>query len=230
MLLQLSTVVILALAVAASGCNTSEARGASSSSEDDEAPAEKSPKRAASATAASATAAPAATTPPDPPALAAVKAGSWKDPLGRATPDLKLAETALDKCYGFKGYAMKLPEGATLQTLVGARACAVYLPSEKKQDLGVIVMTDEVKVEFYDKAKLENITARPLDEQDAFLYEVEAKGNKQLVGWVDRKVGPHKTRCNSFQNSRKDGAFPLEVERAFIELCRTLTYSEPPKK
>ena len=43
------------------------------------------------------------------PSLAAIAAGSWKDPGGG--PDVKLVATPLDKCYGFKGYSMKLPEG-----------------------------------------------------------------------------------------------------------------------
>ncbi len=182
----------------------------------------------ASAAVSASASAPAA--PADPPELAAVKAGSFKDPLGKG--DLKLVDTPLGKCYGFKGYSIKMPEGTTTETLVGARACAVYPPQEKnaKNGYGFIVMTDEIKVPFADKSKLTDIKSKPLDEADAFLYEVERKGKPVYVGWVDRKVGPFRTQCNAFQKNSDSPPFSMDTERALLELCRTLSYTEPPKK
>lgn len=216
------------LLVLVSACNSAP-DGKSSASASDEKTSTKSAKPSASGSAAASASAVEAK-PAGPPEVVAVKAGMLKDPQGTGAADVKLVDTPMDKCYGFKGYSMKLPEGSSLETLVGARACAVYPPAAKKKSYGIIVMTDEIKVQFADKAKLEGIKTKHLDEADAFMFEREVKGKSMLTGWVDRKVGPYRTQCNAFQASDKDPPFTLGVELAMLEVCRTLSYTEPPKK
>ena len=174
--------------------------------------------KAASATAGSASAAPLA------PALAAVKAGTWKDPYGG--PDSKLVDTPLGKCFGFKGYSMKAPEGSQLQTLEGARACGVYPPSAKNKEFGVVVFTDEVKVNFWKKEDVKDAKAKPFEEEDAFLWKVERRGKEIFIGFFEKKIGPRTVRCNSLVSSDKT-ELSFETERAVLEVCRTITYSEP---
>ena len=220
--------LLTAVLLLATACD-SGSQGKSSATASEEKPA-KSGKPAATTSAALASASAAEAKPAGPPEVLAIKAGKMKDPQGGGAADVKLVDTPMDKCYGFKGYSMKLPEGSSLETLVGARACAVYPPATKKKSYGLIVMTDEIKVQFADKSKLEGVKTKHLDEPDAFMFEREVKGKTVLTGWVDRKVGPYRTQCNAFQASDKDPAFTLGVELAFIEVCRTLSYSEPPKK
>lgn len=219
-----SSVAVVLAAALLSACSSSGGDSGSASAS--------AGKPAKTAEAPSASAPPSASTPPppaDPPILAGVKAGVWKDPVSKA--DVKLVDMPMDKCYGFKGYSVKAPEGSKLETLVGARACSVAFPSDPKVEFGILVMTDEIKVQWYDKAKIENVTKKHIDEPEAFLYERDWKGKPQLIGWVERPVGPHKTRCNVYTHSSKGKVeFDLDAERAFIELCRSLTYTEPPKK
>lgn len=193
-------------------------------------PATSAGAQGSSAAAASGSASAAPAPPAEPAWLVAFKAGTMKDPMGGG--DLKLVELSLEKCYGFKGYTIKMPEGSTTETLVGARACAIYPPKQEKDKNGYafIVMTDEIKVEFADKTKLTDVKSKPLDDPDAFLYEVERKGKSAYIGWVDRKVGKFKTQCNSFRKSAESPSFDLDTERTLIELCRTLSYTEPAKK
>lgn len=185
----------------------------------------KKKKKKGGKTNASASAAASAVAPPDPPELAAVKAGMLKDPSGG--PDAKLTDVKLDKCYGFKGYTMRLPEGTRLQTLVGARACAVYPPQSKKDDYGFIVMSDELKVQVAKKEDIEGVKAKPFDEPDAFLWEVERKGKTYAVGWTEMKIGPHTIRCNSFRKDDKSPDYGFDTERALLEVCRGITYNKP---
>lgn len=209
-------------------CNSASADKSSASASEEKTSAKSAKAPASSSAAASASVSDAK--PAGPPEVLAVKAGMLKDPQGTGAPDAKLVDTPMDKCYGFKGYSMKLPEGSSLETLVGARACAVYPPAAKKKSYGLIVMTDEIKVEFADKAKLDGVKTKHLDEPDAFMFEREVKGKTVLTGWVDRKVGPYRTQCNAFQASDKDPPFTLGVELAMLEVCRTLSYAAPPKK
>ncbi|NUP05479.1 MAG: hypothetical protein HOW73_05400 [Polyangiaceae bacterium] len=205
------------------GCGSKEAGASGSASASAEAS-----KPAKASAAASASAPPVEEKPADPPTLAAIKAGSWKDPGGG--PDIKLADTALDKCYGFKGYSMKLPEGTKLETLVGARACAASMPGAKNGEYRLIVLTDEVKVDFGKKADIDNIKSKPFDDPDAFLYEVEnKKGEKYYRGWFEKKLGKWTVRCNPLL-AKEGQVLTFDQERAVLELCRTLTYAEPAKK
>lgn len=205
-------------------CSTGGSAEGSASAKASDKPAATTP----SAASASASAAPA---PPAEPAwLVAFKAGTMKDPMGGG--DLKLVDLPLGKCFGFKGYTIKMPEGSTTETLVGARACAVYPPKQQSDKNGwaFIVMTDEIKVPFADKSALKDVKSKPLDEPEAFLWEVERKGKPVYVGWVDRKVGKFRTQCNSFRKSDEAPPFDLDTERTLIELCKTLSYTEPEKK
>lgn len=181
-----------------------------------------SKKAAAPSGSASASAAPAGPTAPA--SVLAVRAGKLLHPATKE--ELKLVETPLSKCFGFKGYSMMLPEGVMIETVSGARACAAFLPTPKKK-FGFLVMTDEIKVKMWKRTDLENVKKKPLDEPDAFVFEVEEKGKAKLSGWTDGTVGPHRVQCNSM---RDEGTMTLDDELAFIEVCRTLKYAEPEKK
>lgn len=162
------------------------------------------------------------------PELTAIRAGLWKDPGGGA--DLRLVETQLSGCFGFKGYAIKIPAGSTAKTLEGARACHITLSGAKKDDLHMAVFTDEVKVPFMSmtRDKLSNVQSKPFDEPDAFLYVVKGKlGASEIDGWFAKKLGPHNVRCNALM--WKEGQeLTFAFQRAVIELCRTLSYTTTP--
>ncbi len=158
------------------------------------------------------------------PGIAAVRAGKLIHPQTRE--ELPLAETSLAKCFGFKGYSMMLPEGVSIEGMMGARACAIFLPKPKKK-FGFMVMTDEIKVKMWKRTDVEHVKQKPLDEPDAFMFEVEEKGKPKLTGWLEKTIGPHLVQCNSM---RDEGTMKLDDELAFIELCRTLKYAEPAKK
>lgn len=94
---------------------------------------ESAEKASANTAASSSSAQPSATTPPAPtvhPAVAAVRAGKVVNPATKK--DVPLVETSLAKCFGFKGYSMMVPEGSTLETVSGARACGVFSPSRRR--------------------------------------------------------------------------------------------------
>ena len=88
---------------------------------------DETPKKTASADA-SASAAPAGPTAPA--TVLAVRSGKLIHPGTKA--ELKLVETSLSKCFGFKGYSMMLPEGVMIETVSGARACAAFLPTRRR--------------------------------------------------------------------------------------------------
>lgn len=155
------------------------------------------------------------------PSLAAIAAGSWKDPGGG--PDLKLASTPLDKCYGFKGYSMKLPEGSQLESLMGARSCSAKLPGAKK-GFALVVISDELKIPLPKKDEIKDVTEKTYDSPDAFLFKVQRKGQTYYAGWWEKKVGKPTLRCNSIMVENGE-PFSFDFERAVIELCRTLAYS-----
>lgn len=152
------------------------------------------------------------------PSLAAIAAGTWKDPGGG--PDLKLAVTTLDKCYGFKTYSMKLPEGSTMKSLLGARSCSVDFPGPKK-GYRLVVISDELKIALPTKDTLKNVKAKTYDSPDAFLFEVDSKGKTAYAGWWEAKLGKYTLRCNSIADADAE-PFSFDFERAVIELCRTL--------
>jgi len=162
--------------------------------------------------------------PPVPAAVAAVRAGKLTHPGTKE--ELELVKTSLGKCYGFKGYSMMLPKGSKLETVAGARACAAFLPKAYKK-FGFMVMTDEIKVKMWKRTDVENIKRKHLDDPDAFIYEIEDKGKRKVVGWTDGKVGPHRVQCNSM---RDEGTMSIDDELAFIEVCRTLEFDESAKK
>ncbi len=180
------------------------------------------PTATTSATPAASSAVPAA--PPLPPGVAAVRSGKIVNPANKK--ETPLVETSLAKCFGFKGYSMMAPEGSTLETISGARACGVFFPDSKKK-FGVLVMTDEIKVKMWKREDLENVKEKHLDDKDAFVYGVDKKGKIALTGWTDGQVGPHRVQCNSM---RDDDTMSLDDELAFVEVCRTLKYAEPQKK
>ena len=159
------------------------------------------------------------------PEVVAIRAGTWKDPAGEK--DVPLVETSLAPCYGFKGYSMKLPEGQKVTTLQGARACHIVFG---KADGGfqMAVFTDQVKVPFMSqtRADLKDVGEKLFDEEDAFLYEVGEKDDKELVGWFAKKIGPHNVRCNAIV-SQGNKAPSFAFQRAVLELCRTITHTEP---
>ena len=155
------------------------------------------------------------------PSLAAIAAGTWKDPGGG--PDLKLVSTPLDKCYGFKGYSMKLPEGSKLESLMGARSCQAAFPGAKK-GFALVVISDELKIPLPKKEDIKDYKEKTYDSPDAFLYKVERKGKTYYAGWWEKKVGKPTLRCNSIA-SEGGPDFDFDFERAAIELCRTLAYS-----
>lgn len=161
-------------------------------------------------------AAPAAVTP----SLAAIAAGNWKDPGGG--PDLKLAPTPLDKCYGFKGYSMKLPAGSELASLMGARSCQAKIPGAKK-GFALVVISDELKIPLPKKDEIQDVKEKTYDSPDAFLFKVERKGQTYYAGWWEKKVGKPTLRCNSIMGEGAE-PFSFDFERAVIELCRTLAY------
>jgi hypothetical protein len=158
------------------------------------------------------------------PAVVGVRAGKLNHPGTKQ--ELKLVETSLAKCFGFKGYSMMAPEGSTAETVIGARACAVFLPTPKKK-FGFMVMTDEVKVKWWKRTDLENVKQKHLDEPDAFVFEVDDKGKTKLTGWMEKKIGPRNVQCNSMRDA---DTMSLDDELAFIEVCRTLKYAEPEKR
>ena len=199
-----SIALVLAGLGALSGCNKDPGKQGGSSSA-----ATGASGQAASATASAA---------PVSPTLAAIAAGSWKDPGGG--PDLKLAVTQLDKCFGFKGYSLKLPEGTAVKTLQGARACLAEFPGAKK-GYQLVVMSDEIKIGLPQKGELKGITEKPFDEPDAFLFKVDDKGKTSYVGWWEAKFGTVTMRCNAM-GREGDAPYPFDFERAVIELCRTL--------
>jgi hypothetical protein len=217
--MKLATALTLALlGLCAAGCkDAAEAAGSEpkKTGAESTASAASTSKPQASAQASGAPAAP-----PLPPGVAAVRAGKLTNPATKS--EVKLVETSLDKCYGFKGYSMMLPEGTTLQTLVGARACAAFMPDSKKK-FGFIVMTDEIKVKMWKRTDLENVKKKHLDEPDAFVYEVEQKGKTRLTGWLEKKIGPYNVQCNSMSDA---GTTTLDDELAAIEVCRTVKYEE----
>ncbi len=215
-------VALFALGLAQSGCQETASAQAKEKDEQGQTDADRPKAKSSALPGVALSAAPA--TPPEPAPIAAVRQGKMISPATKK--EVPLVETSLDKCYGFKGYSMKLPQGSKLTTLVGARACAVELP-DSKGDLGFIVMTDEVKVKWWKRTELENVKTKLLDDADAFLYEVENKGKLQALGWMDKKLGPHNVRCNALDN--KD-TMTLDETRAAIEICRTMKYEEPKKK
>lgn len=209
---------VLGILLASTACGSKEAPPADDSAK----PAEAKPAATGSAKTAATSAAPAA--PPLPPGVAAVRAGKITNPANKK--ETPLVETSLAKCFGFKGYSMMAPEGSTLETISGARACGVFFPDSKKK-FGVLVMTDEIKVKMWKREDLENVKEKHLDDKDAFIYGVDKKGKIALTGWTDGQVGPHRVQCNSM---RDDDTMTLDDELAFVEVCRTLKYAEPPKK
>jgi hypothetical protein len=214
---------LLFLTVAAFGCKDSAEATASSQ----KAPDTKTSAPARSAASASADASASATTsaaPAVPPSVAAVRAGKLTNPATKA--EVKLVETPLDKCFGFKGYSLMLPEGTTLKTLVGARACGAFLP-DSKEKFGFIFWTDEIKVERLKRADLEKkVTKKHVDEPEAFLYEVAEDKGPRLIGWLEKKLGPYNFQCNSMS---EPGTLTLDDELAAIEVCKTAKYEEKKK-
>jgi hypothetical protein len=75
------------------------------------------------------------------------------------------------------------------------------------------------------REQLQKVQAKPFDEPDAFLYEVETKlGQKEIAGWYSKKLGPRTLRCNALE--WKGGqVLTFSFQRAVLELCRTLSYS-----
>lgn len=201
----------IALALAALGAGSG---GSACNKEHAEQGSSSSGATGTSATAASATASAVVASP----TLAAIAAGSWKDPGGG--PDLKLVVTPLDKCFGFKGYSLKLPEGSAVKTLQGARACLAELPGAKK-GYQLVVMSDEIKIGVPQKGELKSITEKTFDEPDAFLFKVDDKGKTSYVGWWEGKFGTVTMRCNAM-GREGDAPYSFDFERAVIELCRTL--------
>jgi hypothetical protein len=203
------------------GCQETPSAQANESETAEKRDADAPKAKPSSAPVATATPAP----PPEPRPIAAVREGKMVHPLTKQ--EVPLVEMSLAKCYGFKGYSMKVPEGSKLTTLVGARACAIEFPDAK--NTGLMVMTDEVKVKWWKRTELENVKTKHLDDPDAFLYEYEAKGKLKLLGWLDKKLGPHNVKCNAMGDDDKL-KLTLEEERGVIEVCRTLRYEEPKKK
>jgi hypothetical protein len=217
--MKLPSSVLVATLLSATACGSKDTKATEDS-------AKKADTRTAvtsSASAAASSAAPPAA-PPPPAAVAAVRAGKLQNPATKK--EVPLVETSLAKCFGFKGYSMMVPEGSTLETISGARACGVFLPDAKKK-FGLLIMTDEVKVKMWKREDVENVKQKHLDDKDAFLYATDKKGKVVLSGWTDAQVGPHRVQCNSM---RDDDTMSLDDELAFIEVCRTLKYTEPPKK
>ena len=206
-----SIALVLAGLGALSGCNKDPGKQGGSSSA----------ATGASGQAASATASATASAAPVSPTLAAIAAGSWKDPGGG--PDLKLAVTQLDKCFGFKGYSLKLPEGSKIETLMGARACLAALPGAKK-GYQLVVMSDEIKIDMPQKDKLKNVVEKTFDEPDAFLFKIDNQGKTSYTGWWEGKFGTVTMRCNAM-GREGDEPYTFEVKRAVIELCRGLQHS-----
>lgn len=153
------------------------------------------------------------------PTLTAIAAGTWKDPGGG--PDVKLVMTKLDKCFGFKPYSMKLPEGTTFEALLGARSCEAKFPGAKKGLYNLVVISDELKIPLTKKEELKNILEKTYDTPDAFLFKYDAKGKTDYVGWWEKKVGKYTLRCNPIQTQDAE-PYTYDFQRAVIELCRTL--------
>jgi hypothetical protein len=110
---------------------------------------------------------------------------------------------------------------------MGARACHIVF-GEVDKNLQMAVFTDEVKMPFLSetRADVENVVAKLLDEEDAFLYETTTKDEKSIVGWFAKKIGPRKVRCNAMgSQGKEDPSFAFQ--RAVLELCRTITHSAP---
>lgn len=217
--MKLLSSALVATVVFATACGSKE----TGPSEDSAKKADAKTAASSSASAAASSAAPPAA-PPPPAGVAAVRAGKLLNPATKK--EVPLVETSLAKCFGFKGYSMMAPEGSTLETISGARACGIFLPDAKKK-FGILLMTDEVKVKMWKREDVENVKQKHLDDKDAFVYATEKKGKVVLTGWTDGQVGPHRVQCNSM---RDDDTMSLDDELAFIEVCRTLKYTEPPKK
>jgi hypothetical protein len=205
------------------GCQDTRSAQADEGSAKEQRDADEPKAKGSVATAAPTPAAPA--TPPEPRPVAAVREGKMVHPLTKQ--EVPLVEMSLAKCYGFKGYSMKVPEGAKITTLVGARACAVEFPGTKG-NVGFMVMTDEVKVKWWKRTELENVKTKHLDDPDAIVYEYEEKGKSHLIAWTDTKLGPHNVRCHALNDGTTERN--LAEERGAIEVCRTLRYEEPKKK
>lgn len=156
------------------------------------------------------------------PSLAAIAAGTWKDPAGG--PEVKLKDTPLDKCYGFKGFSMKLPEGTQIKTLMGARACYADFPSAKKGANHLAVISDELDIGLLKKEAISPVLEKPYEGPDSFLYKSEEKGKVIYRGWWEKKMGKHTIRCSAIQDD-VSGEYPYDTQRAMIELCRTLQYA-----
>ena len=154
------------------------------------------------------------------PRVALVRSAKLAHPVTGA--QLPLRETPLDKCYGFKGYSVKAPEGSKTKTLVGARACHVEFPGGKA---GIIVMTDAIAVKWWKRTDLEDVKDKIVDDEDGFLYQRESKGKLEYIGWTDKKIGPHQVKCNA--NVAKGLELSLDDEQGFLELCRTVRYEKP---
>jgi hypothetical protein len=208
--------VALVLAAFGVGCDLSR---------DTPGPSSSVPSSSSSASAASAArkepSAAASAAPALAPPLAAIAAGSWKDPDGG--PDIKLVSTPLDKCFGFKGYSLKLPEGSKIETLMGARACLAALPGAKK-GYQLVVMSDEIKIDMPQKDKLNNVVEKTFDDPDAFLFKIDNQGKTSYTGWWEGKFGTVTMRCNAM-GREGDEPYTFEVKRAVIELCRGLQHS-----
>lgn len=161
----------------------------------------------------------------EPPELAAIHAGRWKDPGGG--PDLELVERPLEKCFGFDGYTMKLPKDAKTSDIMDARCCTVAFPSAKKDGPRLMVCTDELPVPFMSDTRdsVKNVKSKLFDDPDAFLYEVGDDKGTDVTGWFKKAIGPHQVRCNAARRS-DDEKLSFGYQRAIIELCRTIAFAK----
>lgn len=206
-LLRFFPIALLAIAPAC-GSKNDAAPSASAS----ETPKPKPTAKASASQAASAVKPPA----PEDPFVAAVAAGKWKDPTGG--DDAKLVEMDLKACF-FDGYHMRLPEGTKLETLVGARACRIMLPTkDAKHPIEAVIISDELPYPVTTRESVPSVKSKPYDVADAFVYEYDTGKEKGFSGAWSGKFGERTLTCSAF-----NGDFDFVTWREVLELCRTIT-------
>lgn len=108
-----------------------------------------------------------------------------------------------------------------------ARCCKVVLPGAKQDTYRLVVCSDELPVPWLSKTrdKVEKVKAKPFDEPDAFLYEVDGASGPAVIGWFKKTIGPHGIRCNAVKYS-EDEHPTFAFQRAVIEVCRSIAYKD----